>query len=90
MAGARSTVGGLCHGSAYEIRVRSPERIQFGSDKQSHLRSAKRIHSVGVEPQKTVVQIDQADPLGIGLGAVVDGSERGRGKVRTKEAWSDR
>ncbi|HEY0465190.1 MAG TPA: hypothetical protein VGC79_13315, partial [Polyangiaceae bacterium] len=51
--GVPETIAGRnCHGSAYEIRVRSPKRIQSGSAKQSHLRSAKRIHLAGVETAK--------------------------------------
>ena len=34
------------------IRVRSAKRIQSGSAKQSHLRSAKRIHLSGLETGK--------------------------------------
>jgi hypothetical protein len=39
----------VCHGSAYEIRVRSAKRVQSGSAKQSQLRSAKRIQVEGAE-----------------------------------------
>jgi hypothetical protein len=74
-----------CHGSAYEIRVRSAKRIHLGSTKRIHLRSAKGIQlapgpgapkECGDRPSGSTV--DRApDPA-------LDGVGRGRGRSRRR------
>src|SRR5688572_27030339 len=80
--GAPSSTAALnCHGSAYEIRVRSPKRIQSGSAKQSHLRSAKRIHLAGMETgQNGGPDRPSGSTRDRALEPIVDGGETGRGR----------